>query len=403
MGLLGIERCINSGIEKDYSRNAVVIVPSIVIQSQWETLLGKFRMDEFVDVYVVNTATKKVQKGELPSYDILVLDEVHRFASNQFKRCFEVPHSFRLGLTASLERSDNRHKLIQKKAPVVDEITVNEALENEWISDFTIYNYGVGLAPEDQEALDDYTAKFKHYFKAFQWDFDLAMSCTNPANAKKYAKEINHPDWTADRIQICAVQFGLNMRKRKELLYNTKSKLDAGLEILEHEEFKDRKLITFSQATDMADSLTEAVNERESKQIAASYHSNLPTITVKGKKKGAVKRRKKNLKSFNDGRTNVKIINTAKALDEGFDVGDLDRAIILSGTSEPRQFIQRIGRTLRKREGKHSVIICVYIKNSQDEKWLRKAQESIRPDKIKEIESLDEIGEEFVESESIIG
>ncbi len=46
-----------------------------------------------------------------------------------------------------------------------------------------------------------------------------------------------------------------------------------------------------------------------------------------------------------------------KALDEGFDVPDIDFAIIVSQTNTSRQRIQRLGRTIRKSKGKEKPII----------------------------------------------
>lgn len=45
---------------------------------------------------------------------------------------------------------------------------------------------------------------------------------------------------------------------------------------------------------------------------------------------------------------------TSRILEEGVDVPDASIAIILSGTGSSREFIQRLGRILRKREGKHA-------------------------------------------------
>ena len=46
-----------------------------------------------------------------------------------------------------------------------------------------------------------------------------------------------------------------------------------------------------------------------------------------------------------------------KALDEGFDVPDIDFGIIVSQTKTNRQRIQRLGRTIRKSNGKEKPIV----------------------------------------------
>jgi superfamily II DNA or RNA helicase len=49
-------------------------------------------------------------------------------------------------------------------------------------------------------------------------------------------------------------------------------------------------------------------------------------------------------------------IITSQVLDEGIDVPDASLAVILSGTGSSREFIQRLGRILRKKEGKQAIL-----------------------------------------------
>jgi superfamily II DNA or RNA helicase len=61
-------------------------------------------------------------------------------------------------------------------------------------------------------------------------------------------------------------------------------------------------------------------------------------------------------------------------VDEGFDVDGIELAIICSGSGTPRQDLQRTGRAIRWKEGKLGVVINLYLKDTQDETWLRKRQ-----------------------------
>ncbi len=47
---------------------------------------------------------------------------------------------------------------------------------------------------------------------------------------------------------------------------------------------------------------------------------------------------------------------TSRVLDEGVDVPDASMAVIISGSGSNRQFIQRLGRILRKTPGKEAVL-----------------------------------------------
>jgi superfamily II DNA or RNA helicase len=83
------------------------------------------------------------------------------------------------------------------------------------------------------------------------------------------------------------------------------------------------------------------------------------------------------------------VLCTARALDEGFDVRDIEVAVVCSATSKQRATIQRNGRALRFVEGKTAKIINLYIKGTQDETWLKRRQKG--ETNIRWIENIDEI------------
>ena len=49
-------------------------------------------------------------------------------------------------------------------------------------------------------------------------------------------------------------------------------------------------------------------------------------------------------------------VATSKVLNEGVDVPDANVAVVLSGSGSVREHVQRLGRVLRKREGKRAVL-----------------------------------------------
>ena len=76
----------------------------------------------------------------------------------------------------------------------------------------------------------------------------------------------------------------------------------------------------------------------------------IPAITHQTK----VKERRFILDAFNSGRINAVV--TSKVLNEGVDVPEANVAIVLSGSGSVREHVQRLGRILRKRAGKHAML-----------------------------------------------
>lgn len=67
----------------------------------------------------------------------------------------------------------------------------------------------------------------------------------------------------------------------------------------------------------------------------------------------------------------TKVICTVDALNAGFDLPDIDAGIALSYVSSAITSIQVLGRTLRIQEGKKAGFFNFYVRDSQEEKWLR--------------------------------
>ena len=83
-------------------------------------------------------------------------------------------------------------------------------------------------------------------------------------------------------------------------------------------------------------------------------------------------------------------ISTVKALNEGVSINNLEVGIQLSGTSKPKDTIQQLGRCVRFIDYKEPIFVRFYIKGTQDEKWLRKAQKDFDQSCIFWCENLDE-------------
>ncbi|MGC9189446.1 MAG: helicase-related protein, partial [Conexivisphaera sp.] len=82
------------------------------------------------------------------------------------------------------------------------------------------------------------------------------------------------------------------------------------------------------------------------------------------------------LEGFRRGR--YKVIATSMVLDEGVDVPDATLAIVLGGFGTARQFVQRLGRVLRKREGKTATMIEIIAKDTLDYNLSRRRRVAVR-------------------------
>jgi DNA repair helicase RAD25 len=105
----------------------------------------------------------------------------------------------------------------------------------------------------------------------------------------------------------------------------------------------------------------------------------VPEITHKTSKE----ERRAVLEMFRRGE--VKVIATSHVLDEGVDVPDASVAVVISGTGSPREFIQRLGRLLRPREGKRAVLYELVTRGTREVYVSRRRRASISEKKHKHV------------------
>lgn len=410
----------------------IVIVPKVPLQTDWNNHIRNFDLKN-VKVYVVNTYTSTFKETRNRfQCTLLICDEVHHYLSEkgiQFNLTIKcTDFKMFLGMSATLE--ENEQNILQKmNIPLIDNVSMSEGLRFNYISNFEVYNYGIDINSEERTAYerinDIHNSNFGKflYFVESEKNWELIRACkgANDSNAligqdwktcnewrKWYAETMDwdgtkeHP-WSPTNINKYANQWDWAMRERKEFLHKHNSKLEATKRIIEH---LNVPTITFSENTSFADELVSLIGKK-----ALAYHTNIKTgfeivpvvqrrktlktakklrlenngiLTVdqetkeyiitfnKEKKISGASLKRQAIAKFESGE--IQVLSTAKALDEGFNVEGIGCAIICSGSSKKRQYIQRMGRSLRFIEGKTAKIINIYIKNTQDESWLKRRQ-----------------------------
>ena len=193
-------------------------------------------------------------------------------------------------------------------------------------------------------------AEFNKHFATFKFDFNIAMKCVTDYNYRTILA--NELGWSEQRINASVFNWNRNMRLRKEFLYHVESKINAAIVITKELRMQT---ILFGQSIAGADKIAEALGDE-----CVEYHSKMTKTQAK-----------LNLKKLRDGRTKVKYISSAKGLEEGFDLPNLQLGVTWSRTSKTLGAVQKLGRILRFHPGKTAYFIELYVPDTQDEKWLK--------------------------------
>lgn len=374
-----------------------VIVPSTQLKLDWERQVLEMRLPN-VTVYVVNTYIKFKQGDPRLDTDLIAGDEAHHYASPDaqfFNRVLPITiYKYAIFVSATLE-TDELSFLRQYGILLFDTITTEEAEANGWIAPSIIYNLELPFSEQDRLFSAKLDNTFKGNFSKFDHNFDLMLACTGGKKRLrvnwhgefhwKTGQEwrvwwainmgwnedlgIDH-NWSPEMLIRYAMLGTKAMKERKEFLYNLPSKIDVVLQLLD--KFPNKKVIVFCESQSAADKLEE-LRPIEIK----AYHSNLKTIIIDGKKYGVARRRKLIIKEFEDKDSSCRVIACVKALDEGFNVESIQIGIMHSYVSKKRRDVQRRGRPGRidyDNLAKVSLIINLYMKDSQEQKWLKAKQ-----------------------------
>ena len=346
--------CIKSILNKYPDKKILIVVPTNGLKEQWLTHIENNSLQLNAEVQIINTVIKHEW-----ICDLLILDEIHRCFAEQLSQVFNVvKYKYILGLTATVERLDGKHVLIEKYCPICDRVTLLEAQINGWVSNFK--EYQVLLDVDDIDIYKQYNKDFVYAFETFNFDFNLAMNCIGPKgfiNRAKLRDEIckNGGDrkQVFQNITFNSMKFMRAIQKRKAFINNHPKKLELTRKIIEAR--PNSKIITFSNNIKMAES------------IGIGY-----VYTGKESKK----KNRITLDEFNALDSGV--LCTSQMANEGLDLPNLSIAIMLGIDSSKIKAIQRIGRVIRKEGDKQAEIFNLIINDTVETSWFAKAH----PDKI---------------------
>ena len=323
----------------------LIIVPTETLQKQWCGHIDSNGLGLSCDVQIINTVIKHPAK-----YDLLVLDEAHRYAAETFVRLFEVvKYQFILGLTATFERLDGRDKILAQYCPVIDTIDINTCLANGWVSPYKEYLVLVNV--DDLEEYEKINREFISHFEFFGFSWELVNKLAGPMGWRNklllrdsMCSDPNKKSEVLQNINYHAIRFWATMHEKKAFINNHPKKIEIVKKIIKAR--KDKKIITFANNIKMAEKIPNATvySSRTSKKRSATA-----------------------IEDFNSGK--ITLLSTVKKADEGLDVKGLSVAIIFGLDSSTTRACQRRGRSIRFEQGKTAEIFNIVLNRTQETKW----------------------------------
>lgn len=315
-----------------WRRSTLVVAPTLDLVRQWYDLL---RVTFGVPVGVVGGGEYDLLPLTVTTYDSAYLHMAHfghRFGLVIFDECHHLPGStyalsaqlclapFRLGLTATPERSDGQDALYPTLVgPIVYRRDIDE-LSGSFLADYDTVRVVVELSDPERAEYEAERARYRSFVQA---------SGIRMRDPKGWSQFVMLSARSAPGRRAMEAY-----RRQRELAFCAPAKLDY-VDLLLHRHRRDR-VILFTQ--------DNATCYRVSRRFL------VPAITHQTK----VKERADILSGLSAGRYGAVV--TSRVLNEGVDVPDANVAIVVSGSGSVREHVQRLGRVLRKKGEKRAVL-----------------------------------------------
>lgn len=356
---------IEAVVEKFPDAKILIIVPTELIRDKtFPEDFYKFGKEHLLANCTIE-CIQTVYKWLNTEYTLVVCDELHNYLPKEGETNYEYFKFFEnndfkyfLGLSATIDSSLKQFQY--KLGPTVFRYNISQAARDGVVSAFKFVNYAITLTVEEEAELKKVQRNYNYYEHLLGGPYEaFRMATIYRANGTPEQKS-----W-ANIFYAC-------IKKRKSLLDKAVNKIIIARQILDL--FPESNGILFSSDIAQAEQLMEG------RRDTLVYHSKLKK-----------KERLAAIAALEDGRTRIRFISTVKALNEGVSINNLEIGIQLAGTSKSKDLVQQTGRICRFIEGKKPIMVRLYIKGTQDEKWLRSAQRDFDPTLIYWIDNIDQL------------
>ncbi len=309
----------------------LAVVPTIDLLQQWRVALAaalSLNVDEIgvfgggekdlKPVTIITYDSAALYPRELRRFGLLIFDECHHLPAPTYRLIAECAFTpLRLGLSATPERSDMAHMdLDELIGPEVYRRSPAELTEGRYLAQYQERRIEVALSEEDEARYNEQ----RHIYRSFLQRRRIVIR--SPEDFQHKLIYMSARDAQARTAMLA-------WREARDIAMNAPVKY-AEIERLLRQHADDL-VILFSEYNYVVDEI--------------SRRFCLPSITYKT----PPEERRLILERFRSGQYSKLV--TGRVLNEGVDVPDCRVAIIVSGNSTKREYIQRLGRVLRPKEG----------------------------------------------------
>lgn len=349
--------CVLQEFKKSREYHAIILVPSIALLNQWELEVEEFNFKNILkvgggsiwekelanyasnvswgikkDLIIISTygsfVTDRFQKyfQKIQDSFLLIADEAHNMGASQIKKLLPtVKVNKKIALSATPKRiydpegTEAIDSFFNDKPPYTYAFTMERALKEERLTEYKYFPKIVELQEEELERYIEISKKLLRFF-----DFDKGEFKKDPM---------------VERLLLI----------RKNIIHKAHDKVNCFKNIVSDLEKQNKLKYVFTYVPEgyVYDDLGDGermLNHFMRAAIEIKPDLKINSYTAEDEDLKGI------LTGFSEGK--IEMVFAMKMLDEGVDVPRAEVGIFCSSTGNPRQFIQRRGRLLRKHDDK---------------------------------------------------
>jgi len=315
----------------EVKRPVCIHVPTIDLMHQWFAVLARFLDAEIgmmgggyhemktITVTTYDSALLHVS-GRGNRFGFVIFDECHRLPGEQYRFLgLGSPAPYRLGLTATPERTDDRESLLYTLVGPLCYRSFVHQLTGDTLAPYEVVTIEVEMKEAERALYEQASFTYTEFLK----NNNIQMSKQGWRNFL-YKASLTPEGRAAFKAWMAQRQLAQASSAKEEWVFDL---------IVQH---RGDRILVFTQDNEMA------------YRLGRRYL--LPVLTHQTRPK----EREEFLAAFRKG--TYPVLVTSKVLNEGVDVPEASVAIVVSGSGGVREHVQRLGRILRGLPGKSAVL-----------------------------------------------
>lgn len=262
-----------------------------------------------------------------------VADEAHNAGSRKVRDLLPKKAKYRLGLSATVDRHNDAvgtDAIYKYFGRVCIKFTLEDAIRNNFLTEYYYYPVPVYL---NRSELEEY----------------------NNISSSVRKLQLKDPEKRDDRVQE---KIKLLLLKRARIVAGCKEKIPALLDRIEKYK-NDSYILVYCGATKYDDDKNDDEDVRQIDAVTKALYCEKGMRVHKFTSSENRKEREEIKNRFSD--RDLQAIVAIKCLDEGVNIPAIKTAFILASSTNPKEYIQRRGRVLRKFPGKDYAEIYDFI------------------------------------------